>query len=113
MSRYRKIAITLPAETLLEVENRRRRTGESRSALLRRALGLLLGTPDRVADGEQGYARTAVAGPRPSPRRTREERLDLFDETTRRLARWSRRSGPAPRSRGWTREDLHDRDQPD
>jgi AbrB family looped-hinge helix DNA binding protein len=39
------------------------------------------------------------------------ERLELFDEATRRLRR-RRWNGPEPADRGWKREDLYDRGFP-
>jgi AbrB family looped-hinge helix DNA binding protein len=39
------------------------------------------------------------------------ERLELFDDATRRLRR-RRWNGPGPKDRGWKREDLYDRGLP-
>lgn len=49
-----------------------------------------------------------------TPRLSREERLRLFDEATRRQKRREvRRKYPKePRDRGWKREDLYDRARP-
>jgi AbrB family looped-hinge helix DNA binding protein len=40
-----------------------------------------------------------------------EERLKLFDESTRRVRR-RRWKGKPPKDRGWTREELYDRGRP-
>ena len=42
---------------------------------------------------------------------TVEERLRLFDESSRRVRR-RRWKGKPPKDRGWTREDLYDRGRP-
>ncbi len=49
-----------------------------------------------------------------SPRLSREERLRLFDEATRRQRRRQarRKYAKEPRDRGWKREDLYDRARP-
>jgi len=55
-----KIAISLPRETLGELERLRRATGESRSAILRRAIENLGRERDREAKCKryvEGYAR--------------------------------------------------------
>ena len=40
------------------------------------------------------------------------ERLALFDEASRRHdERWASRELSTPKDRGWTRDDLHDRDR--
>ena len=52
-----KIAISLPASLLREVEKVRRETGESRSAVIRRSIELLLGRAE-----EAGMVREYVAG---------------------------------------------------
>lgn len=52
-----KVAISLPAALLRDVERLRRETGESRSAVIRRSIELLLGR-----DEEAGMVREYVAG---------------------------------------------------
>jgi len=47
MASTAKIAVSLPGGLLREVEAERARTGESRSAVVQRALGLLLSEKDR------------------------------------------------------------------
>jgi AbrB family looped-hinge helix DNA binding protein len=52
----------------------------------------------RVVPGNRGPVGLSVA-----------DRLALFDEATHRHAqRWAGRALPAPRDRGWTRDELYD-----
>ena len=39
-------------------------------------------------------------------------RLELFDQATERRRRYKRATGPVPKDRGWTREELYDRGRP-
>ena len=69
---------------------------------------------DEIDWERAGDSIRVVPRKRPSPGLTVEERLALFDEGTRRhQQRWEGVS-PAPvpsKDRGWTREELYDRDR--
>lgn len=54
---FEKVAISLPLDLFREIERLRRGTGESRSAVIRRSLELLLGRAE-----EAGMVREYVAG---------------------------------------------------
>jgi metal-responsive CopG/Arc/MetJ family transcriptional regulator len=62
MARTRKVAISLPADLLGEVEKLRRATGESRSGVIQRGILRLLSDRERAA-----RARKYVAGYRRQP----------------------------------------------
>jgi|WetSurMetagenome_2_1015567.scaffolds.fasta_scaffold758451_1 Arc/MetJ-type ribon-helix-helix transcriptional regulator len=60
MASASKIAISLPGDLIREVETRRRKTGESRTDFIRRAIELALASGDRDridAAYEAGYRR--------------------------------------------------------
>ncbi len=63
-----------------------------------------------VSAGDTIHIETAAI----SPRLSKEERLKLFDEATRRQRRRQagRKYAKGPRDRGWKREDLYDRARP-
>ena len=61
-SRVAKVAVSLPAGLLAEVERFRRRSGESRSALVRRALERLIDTTAE-ADAVREYVESYRASP--------------------------------------------------
>ncbi len=70
---------------------------------------------DEITFREAGDAiRVEVAGGVSAPRLSLEERLTLFDESTRRqrIRDARRRSRRAPKDRGWTREELYTRGFP-
>lgn len=70
---------------------------------------------DEITFKESGDAiRVEVAGAVSAPRLSLEDRLTLFDESTRRQKRRDarRRGGRPPKSRGWTREELYTRGLP-
>jgi AbrB family looped-hinge helix DNA binding protein len=70
---------------------------------------------DEITFRESGDAiRVEVAGGVSTPRLSLEERLALFDDSTRRQRkRGARRQGRRPpKDRGWTREELYTRGLP-
>lgn len=72
MRRRGKVAITVAPELLAEVEQLRRRTGESRSAVFERALAAYLAT-----QGRADQARQYLEGYRRRPERAAETRQAL------------------------------------
>jgi AbrB family looped-hinge helix DNA binding protein len=70
---------------------------------------------DEITFREAGDAiRVEVAGGIAAPRLSLEERLTLFDASTRRQRERdrTRRTRRTPKNRGWTREDLYTRGLP-